>query len=373
MKLPGFGRKKAKGQAAAEGGEKAEGAVAALSTPVPQGATGTPFDRFKTSPSLVFVGSSKGGVGKSFITLNLVIATAAAGRQVYAVDLDLDNHTLTYRLPERNELENLAEDMEEHKYEMMNVVQVLKEGAVRAKKSGYRVGVPVLRGHSTLGCNNNPVTFDVRLIPAYNIMDMRNQMLYDVKELNYTTYKMGTDALIKYLFERFEEMKKKSEKPPLVFFDGKQKSNLGINYEPLYRSLLQYVDTFLFVTEPGYLDFGEIRTAYGDYSDKMVIVVSKVLPEQWSEVTNFMRDAASSKIPVFVIPSDDNDAKIYEQNATPPAAKGLGRRTVLFTMALAYLMKMIDDEALERLGCKEKVMDVVARYQRLYEKLGLES
>lgn len=329
------------------------------------------FEKFKNPPSLIFVGSSKGGVGKSMITTNLAIILAALGNSiVHVVDLDLDNYTATYRLPKKGELEEIAMRYYKSGGSTMplNVAQVLIETSVRSSRVGSEGLLVTLLRQSVADCNKRMIDYSIRLVPAYDVIHMRDQMLYGIRGLSSSLYRAGMETLIKALVEEKNKLER-SKKRAVFLFDGKQKSNIGIEYEPLYRTVLTNADAFILVTEPGYLSINEVLAPYMDYLDKTVIIVNKFEPNFFDKVAIFIRDAAAKRIPVFVIPKDTNDEKLYDQKNRPPAAFGLSRRTALFTMALAYSLKLIDDEHLAASGCMKGVRDIIELHRELYGEI----
>ena len=314
--------------------------------------------RYKKRPQLVFVGSSKGGVGKSFLTANLVVAVSAlspSSRTIYAVDLDFDNQTIGHVLPPEGRVESFIRRAHDNNLNLLSVADVFEMGLVPT--SGDWV-IMRFKGH-TVGCSGAQLKYSFLLIPAYDenrIEDQRKIM----KGLGTKELRAGVEALISYFTE------KNASKDVLVFFDGKQKSILDQDVELINMQLVERSDVFLLVTEPPYLNFDDLVAPYRGMLEKMIVVVNKVNPSVLDSVLLLINSAISNNVPVFVIPEASSDASLYTAQQRAPAAERLSRPTALHSMALAYFLNLIDDDRLRVAGCDASVYAILSNYRKLF-------
>ena len=297
--------------------------------------------------NIIVVGSSKGGVGKSLVAANLAVALAVyTDSPVAAVDADLDNMTLSERLPPHDFYKRVSEALARQGETVLSFADFLVEGVVPAGRV-----VPVVKD-STRACTSDPIEYRVRLVPALDPLRLA-ELRASVQGLDAIMLRSGVDALIEWLRERGY----------VAVIDAKQKSNLGINYEPLYSALLERADVFILVTEPPYLGFSDITAPYTEFLSKTVIVVNKVLGEHVQRVALLMRDAAREGVPVHIIPHDDKDAEVYVRKLRAPAADSLARRTAIYVAALAARLRLLDWRRVSEAGCAERVQRVVQLHE----------
>ena len=315
--------------------------------------------KYKVRPQLVFVGSSKGGVGKSFLTANLVVAVSAlspSSRTIYAVDLDLDNQTVSIVLPPEGQAEALIRSAHSSNLNLVSVADVFEKGLIPRSRDW---GIMKFRGR-TVSCAGAQVEYSFLLIPAYDRARMKEQQVI-MRSLGTAALRVGVDALISYFMER-----KNTGKDFVVFFDGKQKSDLGINVEPIYKQLAEHSDVFLLVTEPPYLSFDDIVAPYRNSLDKIIIVVNKVDYAVLDRVQLLVSDAIANNVPAFVVPRVSSDATTYTMQYRAPAAERLSRPTALHSLAMAYFLNLVDDDGLKMSGCDASVYAILMNYKKLF-------
>ena len=307
--------------------------------------------RYKKRPNLVFIGSGKGGVGKSLLASNMVVVVAALSPfKVYGVDLDLDNFTLTKVLIPPGFLEKLVRS----DINYVNLASVLRTGVV--EKGSV---IPIVSA-KTLACNGAQVGVKYRIIPAYNLLRQKEQEVA-LRTLTVRLLISGVNELVNYF-----ENKRKEDSDIVVIFDGKQKSNIGIEYEPLYRILLDYSDVFILPVEPPILSFSEIITPYRNVLDKLVLVINRVDPASLPKVQMLVKDAVERSIPVFVMPKVPDDGDLFRTKYMPPALKSITRPTAFHAMGIAYYLNLLDDEMVRSYGCTG-VYTLLKKYKRLYD------
>lgn len=283
-------------------------------------------ERFRTRPGVVFVGSGKGGSGKSFLASNLAYIAAVHLPEevpVYAVDLDLDNGTLSMVLTPPEIEAKLRERLASSHVDYLNVADILDEGVVGGK---LIFSFPF----KAFACGGSQVVGKIRLIPPYHELRKKSQMI-KLKELDVLRLREGLNSLIDYL----------REKRGIAILDGKQKSDLGINYDPLYRVAKERADVVLLVTEPPYLSFSDITAQYTDIMDKLVIVVNKVDASYADKLMILVSDAVRHEVPVFVVPLSKLDAELYSRKLTPPA-ENLSSKAARFIGAIAMYLKLVE-------------------------------
>jgi len=283
-------------------------------------------ERFRTRPGVVFIGSGKGGSGKSFVASNLAYIAAVHLPEdvpVYAVDLDLDNGTLSMVLPPPEIEAKLRAKLASANVDYLNVADILDEGVVGGK---LIFSFPF----KVFACGGTQMEGRLRLIPPYHELRKKSQMI-KLRELDALRLREGLNSLIDYLRER----------KGVAILDGKQKSDLGINYDPLYRVAKERADAVLIVTEPPYLSFSDITAQYTDIMDKLVIVVNKIDAAYADKLMVLVSDAARHEVPVFVVPLSKLDAELYSRKLTPPA-ENLSSKTARFVGAIAMYMKLVE-------------------------------
>jgi len=308
-------------------------------------------ERYKKSPATIFVGSSKGGTGKSFIASALAyVAAAHTKRKVYAVDLDLDNTTLTDRVltKEKYRLINLMVQSRNIYY--LNVADVLDEGLVK----GQHI---LVISENTFTCGGSQVKVTLRLVPPYFFPDRKRQEIR-LRELDALRLREGITSLVDYV----------KSKGGIAIFDGKQKSNMGIDYDPLYRVMKEKSDVVLLVTEPPYLSFSSITAQYRDILDRVVIVVNKMEHGAFTQFKLLVEDALRYEVPVFMIPYNEEDRLIYDsRDRVTPALHRLDRGSIKFVGALAMYLNLVEDCTT---GCCSVYGGILERYLRLVRALG---
>lgn len=299
-------------------------------------------DRFKTTPKLVFVGSGKGGVGKSFISSNLayILASHLSGKKsVYAVDLDLDNITLSMVLPPADIYAKLKKALITNDIDYLNVADILDEG-ITGKKYVFSFPVKIFT------CGGTQVTPKIKLIPAYHELRKKKQMIR-LRELDVLRLREGLSSLMDYL----------QEKNGVAILDGKQKSNLGINYDPLYKVAKERADVVILVTEPPYLAFSNITAQYRDILNKTIIVVNKMESTYTNHLSILVSDAIRYEVPVFIVPFSKEDSNSYSHKLTPPAIN-LKTRTSRFIGAIASYLNLVENC---NTGCCEVYEEILKR------------
>ena len=307
-------------------------------------------DRFRVTPRIIFVGSGKGGVGKSFISSNLVYVIAAhlsENKPVYAVDLDLDNVTLSMMLPPPDIYAKLKKALVSSDIKYLNVADILDEGVVEKRRL---FSFPV----KLFTCGGSQIYTKIRLIPAYHEAKKKKQMIR-LKELDVLRLREGLNSLMDYL----------QEKNGVAILDGKQKSNLGINYDPLYKVAKERADVVLLITEPPYLSFSSITAQYKDILHKTIIVVNKMESSYTNQLSVLISDAMRYDVPVFIVPYSKEDSYVYSRKLTPPAER-LTSKTALFVGAIAMYLNLI-----ERCDtrCCEKYEAILAKEIELMKSL----
>ena len=322
----------------------------------------TPFyisevPKYKKRPNLIFIGSGKGGVGKSLLASNMVVVVSALSQNsVYAVDLDLDNFTLSKALQPAGFMEKLLSRIgATEESEFCNLASVLHSGAIPSI-------IPRVRT-TTFGCNGGQLGVIYRLIPAYNPLRQKEQEIA-LRKLTPSLLLSGVRVLVNHFRERVAK-----DKNTVVIFDGKQKSNIGIEYEPLYRIMVDESDVFIMPVEAPGLSFSEITAPYKNLLDKLVIVVNRAEPAIRDRIQALVKDAVDRGIPVFLIPNVPADGDLFRNLYTPPALKSLTRPTALHTMVIAYFLNLIDDNLLHMCGCSQAVYKLLKMYGDLYEAM----
>ena len=307
------------------------------------------------------MGSGKGGVGKSFISGSLITTIAALGplnKKVYGVDLDLDNKTLSSRLPPPGAIDALVKKLIKARLKYLNLADILHQGVVPT--DGYMI--PRFKGR-TLSCNQQPIPYSFNLIPTYDVLRTTEQMTV-LRQLDSRLLREGIDALLTYFLQKTNK-----GEDFVAVFDGKQKSNIGIEWEPLYRLMIEQTDLFILVTEPPYLTFSSVTMPYKRFLDKTIIVVNKAEPSHMDKILLLVRDAVTHNVPVFIVPKDSSDEVIYNNNFQFPPAVSLKRRTSLYIMGLALFLNLLDEELLSQSGCIEPVYRLLRKIGSLYSSL----
>jgi len=310
--------------------------------------------RFKTKPRMVFVGSGKGGAGKSFIASNLAYILAAhlpESVPVFAVDLDLDNYTLSKVVLPKDLRAKLIGRLVKEGRNYLNVADILDEGVV--------AGAVVLASPvSIFTCGGAQIAPRIRLIPAYHVLRETSQIAR-LKGLDALRLREGLNHLIDYL----------QGKNAVAILDGKQKSNLGINYDPLYKVATERADVVILVTEPPYLSFSSITAQYTDIYDKLVIVVNKMNLAFKGQFRILVSDAARHDVPVFVVPESKEDADVYSRELAPPATN-LASKTALYVGALAMYLNLVERCDTKCCGKYEEILSKTLEVMRLHGRAG---
>jgi len=354
IKLP-FGKKKE--EKTSEEEEELEKITETTLTPITF--TGE-LAKYKTKPNLVFVGSGKGGSGKSLLSSNLIVVVSALSNNVvYGVDLDLDSYTLSHVLAPRNFYENLVRSLRSGE-EYLNLATILRTGAV---KSGSAV-IPIIKT-ITIACSGVQLPVQYRLIPAYNFLTQKEQMVA-LRSLTPRLLLNGLQELVTYFRSRVEELKSKG-KNAVVIFDGKQKSNIGIEYEPLYRLMVDQCDVFILLVEAPQLSFSEIIAPYKHVMDKTIIVINRAEYTIKEKMMALIADAVDRNIPIFIMPNSPSDGDLVRAQYTAPALKGLMRPTAIYTAAIAYFLNLLDDTYINEYKCTA-IYDLMKRYTRLFSR-----
>ena len=295
--------------------------------------------KYKVTPSVIFVGSSKGGVGKSFISSTLVnIIAAHNSKPVYAVDSDLDNSTLSSVLIPPDIEEKLQRTLIQRNVDYLNFADVLLEGISRNRQI-LRFTVKVV------GCGGSLIPEQIRLIPTFHALKRRSQMIA-LREVDVLQMRDGMNSLIDYVIS----------KKGIIVIDGKQKSNLAINLDPIYSVAKERADVVILVTEPPYLSFNAITAQYQEVLDKTIIVVNKVDASNINQVATLAADAIQRDIPLFIVPRSEKYAEKYRQWISPGTE--LGGDISKYVGAVAMYLNLITD-------CSSKCCDL---YKAILEK-----
>jgi len=314
--------------------------------------------KYKYKPNLIFVGSGKGGSGKSLLSSNLVVVTSAlSDNVVYGVDLDLDSYTLSHILAPRNFYENLVRTLKSGE-EYFNLASVLRTGVIK-RESTF---IPVIKT-TTIACNGAQLPIQYRLIPAYNFLTQKEQMVA-LRSLTPRLLLSGLQELVTYFRTKAEELKSKG-KDAVVVFDGKQKSNIGIEYEPLYRLMVDQCDVFILLVEAPQLSFSEIIAPYKHVMDKMIIVINRAEHSIKEKMMALIADAVDRGIPIFIMPHAPEDGDLVRNQYTAPALKGIMRPTAAHTATIAYFLNLLDDRYINEYKCTF-IYDLAKRYTALF-------
>jgi len=354
IKLPlPFGKKKGEEKPSEEEEELEK--IAEATTPV---TIVGELAKYKIKPKLIFVGSGKGGSGKSLLSSNLVVVVSALSNNVvYGVDLDLDSYTLSHVLAPRNFYENLIKSLQSNE-EYLNLASILRTGAV---KTGSAI-IPIIKA-TTVACSGIQIPVQYRLIPAYNFLTQKEQMVA-LRSLTPRLLLSGLQELVTYFRTRVEELKSKG-KDAVVIFDGKQKSNIGIEYEPLYRLMVDQCDVFILLVEAPQLSFSEIISPYKHVMDKTIIVINRAEYTIKDKMMALIADAVDRNIPIFIMPNSPSDGDLVRSQYTAPALKGLMRPTAIYTAAIAYFLNLLDDTYINEYKCTA-IYDLMKRYTNLF-------
>ncbi len=279
---------------------------------------------YKQVPKIIFVGSGKGGVGKSFVSSNLlyVLSAHVKTKMVFGVDLDLDNTTLSMIVPP-TDVYNVITKKWSTNIKYLNVASVLDEGIITSKAV---LKIPI----KMFTCGGSQISTTIRLIPAYSEPDKKRQMI-KLKDLDVLRLREGLTNLIEYI----------RDKNGVAVLDGKQKSNLGINYDPLYKLAKEEADVVLLVTEPPYLSFSTITAQYRDILHKLIIVVNKFDMGFAQQLSILLSDANRYQVPVFIVPYSKEDGEDYSKKLTPPAVR-LSSRSAKYIGALAHYLGLVE-------------------------------
>ena len=240
----------------------------------------------------------------------------------------------------------------------LNLADILHHGVVLTE--GYII--PRFKG-KTVACNHQPMPYSFNVIFTYDVLRTTEQMSI-LRQLDSRLLREGIDALLTYFLE-----KSNRGEDFVAVFDGKQKSNIGIEWEPLYKLMIEQTDVFLLVTEPPYLTFSSIVMPYRRFLDKTIIIVNKAEPSHMDRILLLVRDAVSHNVPVFVIPKDAADEQLYNSNFRFPPAVSLSRRTAIYVTALATFLNLVDEELLSESGCLEPVYTLMRKMRSLYSSL----
>lgn len=310
------------------------------------------FKFTKIKPRIIFIGSNKGGVGKSFLATNLVAtASAYTDEAVFAVDLDLDSYTISTSLPPPEAWRSIEEKYAQSKTRYLTVADILYHGSMRfgSETRGF-----LMFRSKTLTCNGIQLEYSFRLLPAYDYNDLlKNYQKERLKHMSSDLLRKGLDVIVSYFKSRINRGEN-----VLVFFDGKQKSNIGIMYEPLYRLMIDYCDLFILVTDSDYLNFSDITIPYSNVLNKTVIVVNQMKRTRVTSLKPFLIDAGSRKVPVFIVPFLEQLPTAIDKK-TYYATTRLDNPPAVFSAALLYLLNIINEDQLEKYGCFDEVMRIV--------------
>ncbi len=306
------------------------------------------YELWPRKPKTIFIGGSKGGAGKSFIASALahIAACHNPGKKVFAVDLDLDNKTLSDRLTPPGAIESLiAKLMRQKTSDYLNTASVLWKGVID------RDVVIVGFNYPTTSCTGRQMKCMIRLVPAYNVV-REATLKRNLQGLHYMQLQEGIRALHEYL----------SQGDTIAIYDGKQKSNIGIEYEPVYNYMIHNADVFVLVTEPPYLTLSRVLGPYSEVTDKLILVVNKYKPAYRDHVKILMEDALNAGIPVFIIPYDPEADKIYSQHMRP-ASFMLKLKASIHIGALAYYLRLIDEKSCQLSECCKVYRRILSLYK----------
>lgn len=314
--------------------------------------------KYKKRPNLIFIGSGKGGVGKSMLSANLVAAVAMfSNNPAYGVDLDLDSFTLSkVLLPADFHRRVIEKRGTIGRDEMLNFASVLINGSVPSKAI-----LPLIRVTGTT-CKGAQVQAKYSVVPAYNVLYQKEQEV-TLRSLTASLLLAGLNELV-----AFFEKKVAENRSAVVVFDGKQKSNIGIEYEPLYRLMVERADVFVMPVEAPHLSFTEIIAPYRDVLDKLIIVVNRAEPAIQDKIVALATDALDMNIPVFVVPNAPGDGDLFRNKYTVPLLDNASRPTAVSALVLARFLNLVDDNIVNAYGC-DKVYSKLKSYGELFERL----
>jgi len=308
--------------------------------------------RYKKTPNLVFIGSDM-SAGKSVLASNMtVVVSALSRRPVYAVDLDIGSATMTKILPPPNFIEELARRVLNSDVRFANFADILVNGGLDSS-----VLIPIIKTR-TMACNDLQIPVKYRFIPAYDPLRLREQEIL-LKSVSPRVVYAGTESLIDYF------KKKVRENPDtVVVFDGKQKSNIGIEFEPLYRLLADESDVFIMPVKPPVTNFSALLASYSEYLDKMILVLNMVEPAHKGNVKLVLQTALKYDIPTFIIPYVQEDDMLVRRTYTAPALRSLSRPTAVHAGVIATYLNLTDDSLIRQYECN-RVHELLRKYSRL--------
>jgi len=310
----------------------------------------------KRNPRIASFGSPKGGVGKSTLASIAVVTLAVHGLDTVAVDLDLDNETLTTLL--------LPEEYVEHvrSIAVRSRRPVLSFSSLILEEPSFNYSIITLNGRyqlRTRACTGQEVFFPLRLVPAVdprvNYHRLRKKLNVQLERYGYRDYRDATLQL-------YQEMRNRMFHS---VFDLKQKSNVASSREILYSVAGDKSDVFFIVTDPSNLDFQRVMSPFTAYYDHLVVIINKVERQHLPAVRDFIRESLREQVPVFVVPFDEFALTATTKTMLSPALSDLSAKAC--TSVGGILSFFYDYNA--SVGCEKFYREYREKHQRLWEAL----
>jgi len=309
--------------------------------------------RFPKRPELIFVGSRKGGAGKSLIATTLAYVVAAnSDRKVYAVDLDLNSMTLSSRIARPKVLAELRRSiLARADSEYMNVADILIQRQVTSTKK-------LIVRETVKCCDGSYTDVSILHVPALHVVRAEQQKV-DI-------FTGATRQDLRYAIEELVLHFKNASWDKTVIFDARPQEELAPVYDAIYGVMKEKADAIILVTDPLKVSYSELMMPFRDVQDKVVIVLNKAVPDYTWHYSTFIRDAARDGIPVFFVPYDEKTHDLYTNRGltpgldlTSPVAKHVG--------ALATFLQLTD--RCDKCECCKIYNELIQVYRALIERL----
>ena len=310
----------------------------------------------KRNPRIVSFGSPKGGVGKSTLASIAVVSLAVHGLDVAAIDLDLDNETLTTLL--------LPEEYVEHvrSIAVRSRRPVLSFSSLILEEPSFNYSIITLNGRyqlRTRSCTGQEVFFPLRIVPAVdprvNYHRLRKKLNVQLERYGYRDYRDATLQL-------YQEMRNRMFHS---VFDLKQKSNVASAREILYSVAGDKSDVFFIVTDPSNLDFQRVMSPFTAYYDHLVVIVNKVEKRHIPMVKEFIRESLKEQVPVFIVPFDEFALSATTKTMLSPALSDLSSKACT---SMGGVLSFFYDYNTS-VGCEKFYREYQEKHQRLWEAL----
>ena len=328
--------------------------------------------RYPRKPTVVLIGSDKGGSGKSLIAGNLTYVVAAnvaggEGGRVILVDTDFRNtQHITSRVL-RSSLGKVPSDTE-----YVNFVEVIMNG-VRGKLSVLE------RRPKVTTCTGRVMTAPFLFIPSVpNILSSYYDFLYSggrenrylmalAERYGETIKSTLPQSVIQHIVHLLTKLR--AVNPHLVVIDAPPATSLS-NWEGVYMRLLEEADVFLYVAipYPNPPPYDSFKSVYMNYLDKTVIVLNRVKFDDLKKnyaLRSFIEFAGKDGIPVFLVPESEADSEVFDKEGYVPARR-LDSTTAIPVGALARYLQLIP--SCRYTGCcrlYDEYLQLVLSYQRL--------